>query len=171
MKRADIPIPLPCHEDWDTMTVEGRARFCGVCKKHVHDLSRMSEIEGRALLAHSPQGSLCVRYLADQHEEILFGLVEAGFVPVANLRASKAKRASLTFGAGVAAAGLSTLMACGGHQATAGAPMPSPHAGAPMMTEPAASGSAVPQTSPTTSPAPSSAPAPAPPSVSVPKPG
>jgi hypothetical protein len=171
MKRVEIPIPLPCLEDWDTMTVAGRARFCGVCKKHVHDLSRMSEIEGRALLEESPQGSLCVRYLADQHEEILFGLVEAGFVPVANLRRSKAKRASLTFGAGVAAAGLSTLMACGGHQATAGAPMPSPRAGAPMSIEPSPSGTSAPQAPPTTSPSPSSAPLPAPSAVSVPKPG
>lgn len=133
MKRSEIPIPLPCHEDWDTMTVEGRRRFCGVCQTHVHDLSRMTEVEGRALLAERADESLCVRYLVDHHDDVLFGLVETGFVPVARLTA-KPRSVSVLLGAG-AIAGLTALMACGPPKtAVYGAPpMPTAHAGAPAM--------------------------------------
>ena len=63
MRRDELSIAVPCHVDWDTMTARGRSRFCGACKKHVHDLSRMTESEARTLLGG--RSDLCVRYAID----------------------------------------------------------------------------------------------------------
>ncbi len=102
------------------MSPEGRSRFCASCKKEVHDLSRMSEVEARLVLAKSVEASVCVRYLADRHGEVLLGMLPSGFVPLANLRASKAKRAALLVG--VLAVSVATLAAC--TTATGAAPTP-----------------------------------------------
>ena len=50
MRREDIAIDLPCSADWDTMTAAGKKKFCGDCKKFVHDLSRLNEDDAKALL-------------------------------------------------------------------------------------------------------------------------
>jgi hypothetical protein len=47
-------------------------RFCDACKKHVHDLSAMTEEDARAALATPPAEGLCVRYLYDAHGAIVF---------------------------------------------------------------------------------------------------
>ena len=112
MKRSDISVPLPCNVPWDTMTPAGRARFCESCQAQVHDLSSMPEPEARVFLASRAAVPTCVRYLADAHEAVLFGLVPSGFVPVANLRRSKAGRAGGAL-VGAAAIGLLSMLACG----------------------------------------------------------
>lgn len=46
-------------------------RFCGECKKVVHDLSKMREADAKKRLALAPE-TLCVRYLHDEHGNIWF---------------------------------------------------------------------------------------------------
>ena len=120
MKRSDISVPLPCNVPWDTMTPAGRARFCESCQAQVHDLSSMPEPEARVFLASRAAVPTCVRYLADAHEAVLFGLVPSGFVPVANLRRSKASPSRALLGA--ATLGVASLLACTepAHNATTG---------------------------------------------------
>lgn len=56
-----IRVAAPCHADWDKMTGDSRARFCGSCEKHVYNLSGMTRAEAEALVrAH--EGELCVRF-------------------------------------------------------------------------------------------------------------
>src|SRR5690349_24905398 len=74
MRRDDIRIDLPCNADWDTMTPAGKKRFCADCKKHVHDLSRMSEEEARALMSAPSTEGLCVRYVYDELGKVVFDM-------------------------------------------------------------------------------------------------
>jgi hypothetical protein len=57
----NISIAAPCHADWDKMTGDARARFCGSCDKNVFNLSEMTRAEAEALIIEK-QGKLCVRY-------------------------------------------------------------------------------------------------------------
>jgi hypothetical protein len=116
MRREDLPIPVPCHEDWNTMTVEGKTLFCAACKKNVKDMVRMTEAEARELLAQPDQRELCVRYLYDAHGRLMFDWVDTTLVPVTNLvrPSSRAKSLSRVLAAGAVAVGLSSIMACGG---------------------------------------------------------
>lgn len=72
MHRDEIRIDSPCEADWDSMTPEGRRRFCDICRKHVHDLSSMTGDEARTLLASSKTERLCVRYIHDSAGHVLF---------------------------------------------------------------------------------------------------
>jgi hypothetical protein len=63
MLSEQVRIADPCHADWDAMRGDERARFCGACTRHVHDLSAMTDREARALLASTP--NVCVRYAVD----------------------------------------------------------------------------------------------------------
>jgi hypothetical protein len=101
MRREEIAIESPCGVDWDGMKpADMKKRFCDACKMHVHDLSQMTRREAKALLASERTEGLCVRYLHDQHGEVVFtdSLV-------------RAKR--LALGA-VALAGAMSLTACMG---------------------------------------------------------
>lgn len=103
--------------DWTGMKPAGmKKRFCDVCKMHVHDLSRMSRRDAQALLASERTEGLCVRYLYDQHGDVVFtdSLV-------------RAKR--LVVGA-VAVASAMTLTAC------MGAAPPPKHAPSPAQPAP-----------------------------------
>lgn len=42
---SDIYIPIPCHENWDVMTLAEQGRFCNACSKTVVDFSGMSNEE------------------------------------------------------------------------------------------------------------------------------
>ncbi len=72
MKRSDLPIASPCNKDWDTMTAAGRKRFCSDCKKHVHDMSGMSQSEAGAFLREHAGEKVCVRYAHDSAGNLLF---------------------------------------------------------------------------------------------------
>lgn len=73
LTRDELPIQNPCNLDFSAMTrAEANRRFCGACKKHVHDLTAMTEAEARALLNAPVTEGLCVRYLADDRGRIAF---------------------------------------------------------------------------------------------------
>lgn len=73
LTRDELPIQNPCNLDFSAMTrAEANRRFCGACKKHVHDLTAMTEGEARALLDAPATEGLCIRYLADDRGRIAF---------------------------------------------------------------------------------------------------
>lgn len=72
MNKSSLPIANPCPMDWASMTPADRGRFCGECKKVVHELVRMTEKEAKALLHSAKNGELCVRYMFDAQGNIFF---------------------------------------------------------------------------------------------------
>lgn len=42
-KAIQITIPEPCHEDWNTMTLELKGRHCSVCEKTVFDFTTKTD--------------------------------------------------------------------------------------------------------------------------------
>lgn len=65
MKKIQLSIPKPCHENWNTMTPEDKGRFCGSCQKTVVDFSTISDRQV-AEFFKKPAGSVCGRFHADQ---------------------------------------------------------------------------------------------------------
>ncbi|ANE52911.1 T9SS type A sorting domain-containing protein [Flavisolibacter tropicus] len=65
MKKFNLTIPKPCHENWDQMTPEDKGRFCGSCQKTVVDFTNMSDRELAAFFKKSV-GSVCGRFHQDQ---------------------------------------------------------------------------------------------------------
>jgi len=60
MSQQTILFPEPCHEDWDRMKPEGRAKFCKSCSKPVHDLTQYTPEEAEHLLTGS-ETPACIR--------------------------------------------------------------------------------------------------------------
>jgi len=65
MKKINLTIPEPCHEDWDQMTPEAQGRFCASCQKTVVDCTDMSDAQ-LARLFSRPDRSVCGRLNPDQ---------------------------------------------------------------------------------------------------------
>jgi hypothetical protein len=57
----NIRVASPCSASWAKMSGDERTRFCGDCKKNVHNLSEMTREEAEALIVEK-EGRLCVRY-------------------------------------------------------------------------------------------------------------
>jgi hypothetical protein len=55
-----IRVASPCTADWDTMSGDGRSRFCSQCKLTVYNLSAMTADEGAAFI-QSREGRTCIR--------------------------------------------------------------------------------------------------------------
>jgi len=55
-----ILIASPCNVPWDAMTGDDRRRYCGRCRLHVYDLSRMTRKEAVSLLDRT-DGQVCKR--------------------------------------------------------------------------------------------------------------
>ncbi len=72
MKQSDITIATPCGQDWQSMSPREKSRFCGECKKVVHDLTSMKEKEAKKLLATPATEGLCVRYMYDEQGNVWF---------------------------------------------------------------------------------------------------
>lgn len=72
MHKTDLPIAAPCHADWNAMKRGDKSRFCGECKKVVHDLTQLTRHEAKALLASSCDEAPCVRYLHDELGHVAF---------------------------------------------------------------------------------------------------
>jgi len=45
MRKIQLSIPEPCHEQWDNMTPTQQGRYCNACAKEVVDFSNMSDSE------------------------------------------------------------------------------------------------------------------------------
>ncbi|MFO0661358.1 MAG: hypothetical protein U0165_16220 [Polyangiaceae bacterium] len=117
MKQSDLPIPSSCNADWDSMTREGRKRFCDACRKHVHDLSSMTQDEAMALVSSPRTEKLCVRYICDAQGNIKFSAPEITawrreldreLIPVSHL--ARAKRVAMTLAAAALPMSLTACM-------------------------------------------------------------
>jgi hypothetical protein len=65
MKKINLTIPKPCHENWDQMSPAEQGRFCGACQKTVIDFTNRSDRELAAFFK-KPMGSVCGRFHQDQ---------------------------------------------------------------------------------------------------------
>lgn len=65
MKKIQLSVPKPCHENWDAMRPEEQGRFCGSCQKTVVDFTTMSDRQ-IAEFFKKPAGSTCGRFHNDQ---------------------------------------------------------------------------------------------------------
>jgi hypothetical protein len=65
MKKIQLTIPEPCHENWDKMTQQDKGRFCAACQKTVVDFTDMSDRE-IAWFFKKPVSSVCGRFHEDQ---------------------------------------------------------------------------------------------------------
>jgi len=70
MKKFQIKISEPCHENWDAMTQQDKGRFCASCQKTVVDFSNMSDRQ-IADFFKKPAGSVCGRFHSDQLERTI----------------------------------------------------------------------------------------------------
>jgi hypothetical protein len=59
-----LQVSEPCTAVWDSMSGDGRARFCARCQKHVHNLSEVTPREALDLVLRSG-GQLCLRIERD----------------------------------------------------------------------------------------------------------
>lgn len=151
MLAREVPIESPCHVDWSSMTKrEATRRFCGECKKHVHDLSTMTEDEARVLLASAETEGLCVRTFTNERGELVFRSgAPATRLAGPDVPASRLRRAAI--GAFALAAPLSLTACMGAYR-----PPPRAVTEPPPSVEPARPRSAEPTNS--AAPAPSAAP-------------
>ena len=56
----ELQIAKPCRADWDKMTGDQQARFCGSCHKNVYDISQMTREDAHNLIQQK-EGKVCVR--------------------------------------------------------------------------------------------------------------
>lgn len=67
-----LKIASPCTEDWEGMQGDGQKRFCGKCRKHVHNLREYDRAEAEALIAQSACGGhVCVQMQRDAHGVVI----------------------------------------------------------------------------------------------------
>lgn len=137
-----VRVERPCPAEWASMTrQEAARRFCGACKKHVHDLAAMTENQARALLASPRTDGLCVRVFTDARGELLF----RPDVPVSRLFRSSSSKAALRAMAVVAPLALGGCVTTGEALRpppglVAPAPTPTPTTPAPTASSSSASG-------------------------------
>ncbi len=55
-----VAIAAPCTADWNAMSGDERARFCGQCQKHVYNIAGMAAEEAEAFL-RGVAGEVCLR--------------------------------------------------------------------------------------------------------------
>jgi len=65
MKKINLSIPDPCHENWEKMTGVEKGKFCSSCQKAVVDFTNMSDRQ-LADFFKKPKGTVCGRFNNDQ---------------------------------------------------------------------------------------------------------
>lgn len=70
MKKLQLTIPEPCHEDWNQMTPVQKGRFCSSCEKNVFDFTRSTDLQ--IIETYNKNNSICGRFLSTQLDRELF---------------------------------------------------------------------------------------------------
>ena len=74
MKKIQLSIPEPCHENWDHMTPTQQGRFCNACAKQVIDFSEMSDSEVLNYFSKVKNEKVCGRAYPDQLDRTIAAL-------------------------------------------------------------------------------------------------
>jgi len=64
MKKLNITIPEPCHEDWNAMDTTQKGKFCNSCTKEVFDFTTYSDEQ--LIKRFTKEGNLCGRFTTTQ---------------------------------------------------------------------------------------------------------
>lgn len=70
MRKLQLTIPEPCHEDWNKMTPVQKGRFCSSCEKNVFDFTRATDLQ--IIETYNKNNSICGRFLPSQLDRELF---------------------------------------------------------------------------------------------------
>lgn len=71
MTLSTLRIADPCPEDWDAMSGDERARYCGRCELSVTNLAELREAEAEALLSQPREHRVCVRVTRDAEQNVV----------------------------------------------------------------------------------------------------
>ncbi|HYH16689.1 MAG TPA: T9SS type A sorting domain-containing protein [Flavisolibacter sp.] len=66
MKKFNLSVPKPCHENWNQMTPGEKGRFCGACQKTVVDFTHMTDRELADFFKRPDTGAVCGRFHKEQ---------------------------------------------------------------------------------------------------------
>ncbi len=70
MKKFQLNIQEPCHENWNNMSPSQQGRYCSACSKEVIDFSECSDAELLNFFSRS-KGQVCGRLYSDQLNRVI----------------------------------------------------------------------------------------------------
>lgn len=78
-----ITIPKPCHENWETMTLQEKGRFCSVCSKTVRDFTTASDDEIMKSFSDSSE-DICGNFYESQlNRNLQYSYINSVFIKFA----------------------------------------------------------------------------------------